>query len=67
MEDMLQKLIVGTYEQTVKDNKEDFLKIINVISKLCVILASKNIISEKELKEILDIDKNIMDLEIKGE
>lgn len=67
MKDTLQELFMDTYKQTVKDNQEDFLKIINVISKLCVILASKNILNEEELKEILDTDKNIVDLESKGE
>lgn len=67
MKDTLQELFMDTYKQTVKDNQEDFLKIINVISKLCVILVSKNILNEEELKEILDIDKNIVDLESKGE
>ena len=66
MKDTLQELFMDTYKQTVKDNQEDFLKIINVISKLCVILVSKNILNEEELKEILDIDKNIVDLESKG-
>ena len=67
MQDKLKELFMDNYEQTVKDNQEDFLKIFNIISKLCVILASKNIINEEELKEILDIDKNIVDLESKGE
>lgn len=67
MKDTFQELFMDTYKQTVKDNQEDFLKIINVISKLCVILLSKNILNEEELKEILDIDKNIVDLESKGE
>ena len=67
MKDTLQELFMDTYKQTVKDNQEDFLKIINVISKLCVILVSKNILNEEELKEILDTDKNIVDLESKGE
>lgn len=67
MKDTLQELFMDTYKQTVKDNREDFLKIINVISKLCVILVSKNILNEEELKEILDTDKNIVDLESKGE
>lgn len=67
MKDTLQELFMDTYKQTVKDNQEDFLKIFNVISKLCVILVSKNILNEEELKEILDTDKNIVDLESKGE
>jgi len=67
MKDILQELLMDTYKQTVKDNQEDFIKIINTISKLCVILVSKNILNEEELKEILDIDKNIVDLERKGE
>lgn len=67
MKNTFQELFMDTYKQTVKDNQEDFLKIINVISKLCVILLSKNILNEEELKEILDIDKNIVDLESKGE
>ena len=64
MKDTLQELFMDTYKQTIKDNQKDFLKIINIISKLCVILASKNIINEEELKEILDMDKNIVDLDL---
>lgn len=67
MKDTLQELFMDTYKQTVKDNQEDFLKVINIISKLFVILISKNILNAEELKEILDTDKNIVDLESKGE
>lgn len=63
MKDTLQQLFMDIYKQTLKDNQEDMLKNFNVISKLCVILVNKNIINEEELKEILDIDKNIVDLE----
>lgn len=67
MKNELFELFNDTYKQTVKDNQEDFLKVINIISKLCAILISKNILNAEELNEILDIDKNIIDLESKGE
>ena len=67
MKDTLQELFMDTYKRTIKDNQEDFLKVINIISKLCAILISKNILNAEELKEILDTDKNIVDLESKDE
>ena len=67
MKDTLQELFIDIYKRTVKDNQEDFLKVINIISKLCAILISKNILNAEELKEIFDTDKNIVDLESKGE
>ena len=49
-------LIKFTYEKTIKDNKEDFLRIFEIVSKLCLYLGAKNILNENDIKDILNIE-----------
>lgn len=50
------ELFNDTYKRTVEDNKEDFMKIIGIVSKLCCYLIAKNILTQEEVSKILDID-----------
>lgn len=56
MKEELKDLLEFTYKRTVDDNKEDFIIIFGVISKLCSVLKYKNILNDEEIKIILDID-----------
>lgn len=62
MKNELVELFNDTYKRTVEDNKEDFIKIICVISKLCTYLIVKNILTQEEASEILDLDTDINNL-----
>ena len=57
MKELLQELFMTTYEQTIKDNERDYKSILMIIGKLCAYLISKNIITEKEVKDIFDTEK----------
>ena len=48
-------LITHTYQQCIKDNAEDFQRSYWLLSKLVSILKLKNIITEEEVKYILDV------------
>lgn len=50
------ELFNDIYKRTVEDNKEDFMEIIGIISKLCCYLIAKNILTQEEVSKILDID-----------
>ena len=56
MKNELAELFNDTYKRTVEDNKEDFMVIFGVISKLCSVLKYKKILNDEEIKIILDID-----------
>ena len=62
MKNELVELFNDTYKRTVEDNKEDFIKIIGVISKLCTYLIIKNILTQEEVSKILDLDTDINNL-----
>lgn len=62
MKEELKDLLEFTYKRTVEDNKEDFIKIMSVISKLCIYLIAKNILTQEEVSKILDLDKDINNL-----
>ena len=59
----IKDLLEFTYKRSVNDNKDDFIRIFGVISKLCSVLKYKKILDDEEIKIILDIS-NI--LESKG-
>jgi hypothetical protein len=59
MKNELAELFYDTYKRTVEDNKEDFMKIIGVISKLCTYLIIKNVLTQEEVSKILDLDIDI--------
>ena len=62
MKNELVELFNDTYKRTVEDNKEDFIKIIDAISKLCAYLIAKNILTQEEVSKILDLDTDINNL-----
>lgn len=62
MKNELAELFNDTYKRTVEDNKEDFIKIMSVISKLCTYLIVKNILTQEEVSRILDLDTDINNL-----
>ncbi len=49
--------LINIYKKTVDDNKEDFMIIISILSKLCAYLLDKKILTEEEIKNILEIKK----------
>ena len=57
-------LFKETYKRSVEDNKNDFMLIFSVVSKLCMYLLNKHILNADDVKDILDISNN---LESKGE
>jgi len=67
------ELFNDTYKQTVEDNKEDFIKSYNIITKLCTYLIVKNVLTQEEVSKILDFDieptdiNKLFNLESKGE
>lgn len=62
MKNELAELFNDTYEMTVEDNKEDFIKIMGVISKLVTYLIVKNVLTQEEVSKILDLDTDINNL-----
>ena len=48
-------LITHTYKQTVQDNAEDFQRQYCLLSKLVSLLKLKNILTDEEIKYILDV------------
>ena len=56
MKEELKDLLEFTYKRSVNDNKEDFMVIYGVISKLCSVLKYKKILNDEEIKIILDTD-----------
>ena len=52
----LYELFKGTYKKTVEDNKDDFLKICTMLSKLCSILTAKGILEKLDVDAIFDIE-----------
>lgn len=46
-----------TYQKTVKDNEEDFLKMYELLLRLCTYLITKNILTESDVKDILVLKK----------
>lgn len=57
MRKLIGELISDTYKQTIDDNKEDFIMLYTIITKLCMYLLNKNVLSETDIKDILDIKK----------
>ena len=49
--------LIDLYKRTVNDNKEDFMTIISILSKLCSYLLNKKVLTESEVKDILKIEK----------
>lgn len=62
MKEELKELLAFTYKKSLDDNKEDFIKIMCVISKLCSYLIIKNILTQEEVSKILDLDTDINNL-----
>lgn len=62
MKKELAELFNDIYKRTVEDNKEDFINIIGVISKLCTYLIIKNVLTQEEVSKILDLDTDINNL-----
>lgn len=62
MKNELIELFSDTYKMTIEDNKEDFIKIMDVISKLCTYLIIKNVLTQEEVSKILDLDTDINNL-----
>lgn len=62
MKEELKELLAFTYKRSVDDNKEDFMKIMCVISKLCSYLIIKNVLTREEVSKILDLDTDINNL-----
>ena len=60
----IKELLEFTYERSLNDNKDDFIKIFGIISKLCSVLKYKKLLNDEEIEIILDIS-NV--LESKGE
>ena len=52
----LADLLKFTYEKTVNDNKDDFLKLFKILTTICIYLKAKNILTENDVKDILNID-----------
>ena len=48
-------VITNTYKQTVQDNAEDFQRHYWLLSKLVSLLKLKNILTDEEIKYILDV------------
>ena len=59
MKEELDDLLKFTYEKTVNDNKDDFLRIFKVLTTLCIYLKVKGILTENDMKDILNIDNYI--------
>ena len=49
--------LINLYKKSIDDNKEDFMIIISILSKLCSYLLNKKILTDKEVKNILKIEK----------
>lgn len=54
--DKLFEILKDTYSKTVEDNERDFISTYGKISKLCLYLFNKGILSEKELEDILSTE-----------
>lgn len=50
------EVLTETYSKTLEDNKRDFISTYGKISKLCLYLFQKGILTEDELKDILSTD-----------
>lgn len=55
------ELLTDTYKRTIDDNQEDFETTMWVISKLCAYLLSKKILTEEEIKIIMQLEKPRME------
>lgn len=55
MKEVLLELLTDTYKKTIEDNQKDFETIMIVIAKLCSVLKFKGILTEEEIKIIVDI------------
>ena len=49
--------LVNLYKRSVEDNKEDFIRIMTTLNKLCAYLLCKSILTEEEIKTIFEIEK----------
>ena len=49
--------LINLYKKSIDDNKEDFMVIISILSKLCSYLLNKKILTDEEVKNILKIEK----------
>ena len=49
--------LINLYKRCVNDNKEDFIRIMTILNNLCAYLLCKNILTEKEIKNIFEIEK----------
>ena len=49
--------LIDLYKRTVNDNKEDFIRIMTILNKLCAYLLCKNILIEEEIKNIFEKEK----------
>lgn len=50
------EILTDTYSKTVEDNKRDFISTYGKISKLCLYLFQKGILTKDELEDILSTD-----------
>ena len=49
--------LIDLYKRTINDNKEDFIRIMTILNKLCAYLLCKNILIEEEIKNIFEAEK----------
>lgn len=52
-------LLKETYKKSVEDNKDDFTLMFGVVSKLCIYLLNKDVLNADDVKDILDISKDL--------
>ena len=49
--------LINLYKKSVDDNKEDFITIMSILTKLCGYLFYKKVLTEEEIKNILKVEK----------